>query len=75
MKAFNLVALAITGALLLTIAIAIIADKVLGKETAMMVVPPIVILVGMSARITMEKILGYTLYDALKEDSDESSGG
>ena len=74
MKALNLTALALGGAFAIVMGISMLADKFLDKSTAMMVVMPIGLLVGLSARRVTEKFLGYTLLEALKEDSNDTNG-
>ena len=67
MKAFNIVVgslvLALGGAFL----ISMIAEQLFSRETAMIVVAPPVILLGMMARRLVEKFMGYTLLEALQE--------
>jgi hypothetical protein len=72
MKAFNLVATAIAGAFAIIMTLSLVAELLLG-ENAAIVVLPVAFFVGFSARTTAEKFLGYTLYEALKnEDSGEN---
>lgn len=74
MKALNLTALALGGALVIVMGISMLADAFLDKSTAMLVVMPIGLLVGLSARRVTEKFLGYTLLEALKADQNDADG-
>ncbi len=74
MKAFNLTALAIGGAFVIMMGVSMLADAFLDKSTAMLVVMPIGLLVGLSARRVTEKILGYTLLEALREGNNDTDG-
>jgi len=74
MKAFNLMALALGGAMVIILGGSMLAESLLGKETAMLVIMPVALLVGFSARRVTEKILGYTLLEALKEGSNDTDG-
>lgn len=72
MKAFNLIFTALGGALVIVMAVVVAADYFLDKNTAMVVVVPVAMLIGMNARRSAEKYLGYTLLDAMRGDKDES---
>ena len=74
MKVFNLIALSLGGALLIVMGISVLSEAILGKESAMFVVMPVALIVGFNARRTTEKILGYTLLEALKEGSNDTDG-
>lgn len=70
MKALNLVALSLGGALVVVYAASLLFDFLLG-DSAPIVIAPLALIVGMSARKTTEKFLGYTLEEAMKEGKDE----
>lgn len=75
MKAFNLVALAIVGAMTVSFGLGMLTSEFLDEQTAMMVTLPACLMLGLSARRITEKILGYTLFQALEEGvKDDSSG-
>jgi hydrogenase/urease accessory protein HupE len=67
MKIFNLVALAMAGALVVSIGFSMMADYLLGRDAATNLTWIVSFIVGFSARTVTEKILGYKLVDALKE--------
>jgi len=73
MKAFNLVFLALGGAAVLVFGASMLAEQLFERETAMLIVIPLALTVGMSARRVTEKILGYTLLQALQEGNDDTS--
>lgn len=74
MKTFNLFALSLGGAVVVVMGASMLAEQLLGRETAMVAVVPIALLVGLSARRVTEKILGYTLLEALREESNDTDG-
>lgn len=72
MKTFNLVFLSLAFAILTTWSICYVADKFLSEQALKMFIIIPALLVGMNARKIMEKVLGYTLKDSVKENSDEN---
>lgn len=72
MKLLNIIGLALGGAFITIMALSIGLEALLGKDTAMVVVMPLGLLIGMSARRLAEKILGYTTLEAMKEGSDDA---
>lgn len=71
MKAFNIISLALGGAALISMGAAVVLGAILPHDVAMPITLVISFVVGFNARRTAEKILGYTLEDALKEGKDE----
>ncbi len=67
MKAFNLIALTMALALLSVGTVCVIGDYLFNADTAKFVVMPFALLIGLSARRITEKILGYTLLEAMKD--------
>ena len=74
MKVFNIVVGSLVFAVSVSMGAAIVAEKFLDKNTAMFVVVPVAMILGMNSRRIVEKFLGYTLLEAMKEGSDESNG-
>ena len=70
MKAFNLTFLALGFALLSVFGICYVAEYLFGESAKFVVIVP-ALLIGMNSRKIMEKILGYTLLEALKGDSND----
>ena len=69
MKALNIVAGSLALALGGSFLIALLAEIFFSREVAMVVVVPPVILLGMSSRRIVERLMGYTLYEALSEEN------
>lgn len=67
MKAFNLMALSLGGAILISVIIAMIASQVFSEEIAMPVTLILSFIVGHNSRKVTEKILGYTAEESMKE--------
>lgn len=72
MKLFNIIALAYGGSFLTIMALAMTVESLVGKDQGMFIVVPLGLFIGMSARRTAEKLLGYTVLEAMKEGSDDS---
>ncbi len=72
MKFLNLIVLAYGGSMLLVLSLSFIVESYIGRENGMMIMMPIGLLVGLSARRVTEKFLGYTLLESLQEKKDES---
>lgn len=72
MKLLNVVGLSLGGAFVVIMGLCMAGEALLGRETAMYVVVPPALLIGMFARRIAEKILGYTVLEAMKEDSNDS---
>jgi ACR3 family arsenite efflux pump ArsB len=72
MKIFNILAIALLGSFVTIMGLSIGLEALLGKDTAMYIVLPTGLLIGMSARRIAEKILGYTTLEAMKEGSDDT---
>lgn len=72
MKALNLMLLAYGGAIVLILSLSMIVERYAGHDNGIMTMMPVGLLVGLSARRVTEKILGYTLLEALQEKKDES---
>lgn len=72
MKALNLILLAYGGSMLLILSLSSIVESYLGRENGMMIMMPVGLLVGLSARRVTEKFLGYTLLEALTEKKDDT---
>lgn len=71
MKVFNIVALALGGAIFVSMGIATLTGIFLEHSLAMPVTIALSLLIGFNARRTVEKLLGYTLEEAMKEGRDE----
>ena len=74
MKALNLIALSLGGALVLVLGVSMVAELLFGKDLAMFVIVPVALFTGLNARRVTEKFLGYTLLEALKENKDDTTG-
>lgn len=72
MKLFNLTFLSLGFALLTVYGICYVGELALGDDAKFVVIVP-ALLIGMNARKIMQKILGYTVEDALKGDQDDES--
>lgn len=70
MKAFNLVFMSLGFAMVSVWGLCILGDVLLGDSAKYVIVVP-ALLIGMNARKIVQKIVGYTLEEALKEDSNE----
>ena len=70
MKVFNLTVLAIGGSVALSMLVAEIAKTLMG-ESGIYVALPLSLLIGLNARKGAEKLLGYTLLEATKGESDD----
>jgi len=68
MKIINLVALAILGSMILSAAISIVIHAILPQTVATVITLVVSFLVGYNARQATEKILGYTLLEAMEGD-------
>jgi tetrahydromethanopterin S-methyltransferase subunit E len=67
MRAFNLIALTLALVILSVMGLSILAEYLLGTETAKFVVLPFAMIIGFSGRRITQKILGYTLDEAMKD--------
>lgn len=72
MKLLNIVGIALFGSLLLVATVALTSEYLFGRELAMLTTIPVALAVGMGARRTAEKILGYTTLEAMKEGQDDT---
>ena len=70
MKVFNLIALAIAGSVVISMLTAEIA-KILMGESGIYVALPLALLIGLNARKGAEKLLGYTLQEAMQGAKDD----
>lgn len=70
MKVFNLMLLAICGAMAASLAVSEILFNLMGDSSAFLAIP-ICFVIGLNARKIAEKILGYTLEDAMRGPDDE----
>lgn len=73
MKAFNIIALSLGGALLSVLFLSYVSELIFGEDIAKFLVIGPALIIGMSARRTVEKILGYTLLEALRGDDENTS--
>ena len=71
MKALGLVVVALGGAISLSFVVCEIAGLFLTRDVAMPVSMAISFVIGFNSRRAAEKILGYTLQDALKGEDNE----
>lgn len=71
MKVFNLTFLSLGFALASVFGICYVGEMLLGADTARFVVVIPALLIGMNARKIMQKILGYTMEEALKGQSND----
>lgn len=69
MKAFNIIALSLALALLGSYALCYIGEQALGND-AKLVVFPVVLALGLFSRRIVQRILGYTLEEAMKDKKD-----
>lgn len=73
MKMLVLIVTAYGGAAVIAMSIAVSSEYFFSREIAMMITIPVALAIGMSARRLAEKFLGYTVLEAMKEGSDDSS--
>jgi hypothetical protein len=71
MKALNLILLALAGAMLLSMTTGVVLSLILPQEIASPLHLVLSFLIGWNARQVTEKILGYTLKEALEEKKSE----
>jgi len=71
MKALNLILLAITGALVLSSAVSVASTLLIGGAIGQGISMGLAFLIGFNARAVAEKVLGYTLKEALEEKKSE----
>jgi hypothetical protein len=72
MKLLNIIGLALSISFLSIMGLGMGLEALLGRETAMYIVLPVGLLIGMSARRIAEKLLGYTTLEAMREGSDDT---
>jgi hypothetical protein len=72
MKAFNIIALSLTLAILGGLALCTAGEFYFG-DSAKFVVAPLALALGFSARRIVQYFLGYTLEDSMKETSNDES--
>ena len=73
MRLLNIILMSYVGAFVVIMALAMGLESLLGRDMAMYIVIPVGLLIGMSARRISEKILGYTVLEAMKDGRDDSS--
>jgi FtsH-binding integral membrane protein len=72
MKTFNLMALSLAFAILGALGLCALFEFLLGPDQAKFVVMPFALALGFSARRIMQKLLGYTMEEAIKMDNESN---
>lgn len=67
MKAFNLIMLSLALVILTVTGLSALGEYLVGEDLAKFIVLPIAMVLGFSARRITEKIVGYTLLEAMKD--------
>lgn len=67
MKLLKLLILVYGGSFALITALCKIVEYSIGMENGLIVVIPLGLFIGLNARLAAEKILGYTVYEAMKD--------
>lgn len=71
MKAFNIIVGSIGFAFVSSSLLCMIAAAIFPQDLAAMLITPLVLIAAFSARSIVQKIFGYTLYEALSGNKEE----